>query len=60
VLTDAERTAGPVGKAGEDSHGLALQAKIVLACAAWKDNKAVAAELRVVERPLARSPTIAT
>ncbi len=39
--------AAAVGPAGQSAQALALRAKIVLACAEGKDNKEVAAQLRV-------------
>jgi len=39
--------AGELGEAAEDAQGLALRARIVLACAAGGSNIAVAARLRV-------------
>ena len=54
VLTDAERDQlGRWARRAKTSQALALRAKIVLACAG-KDNKAVAAELRVGEHLVAR------
>ena len=43
-----------MGGAGEDVQALALRAKIVLACADDRDNRAVAAEFRVGEHMVAR------
>jgi transposase len=55
VLTDAERDQlGRWARRAKTSQALALRAKIVLACADGKDNKAVAAELRVGEHMVAR------
>ena len=55
VLTDAERDQlGRWARRAKTSQALALRAKIVLACADGKDNKAVAAGLRVGEHMVAR------
>ena len=55
VLTDAERDQlGRWARRAKTSQALALRAKIVLACADARDNKAVAAELRVGEHMVAR------
>jgi transposase len=55
VLTDAERDQlGRWARRAKTSQALALRAKIVLACAEGKDNKRVAAELRVTEHTVAR------
>src|ERR1700728_4288598 len=55
VLTGAERDQlGRWARRAETSHALALRARIVLACAGGRDNKAVAAELRVGEHMVAR------
>ena len=55
VLTDAERDQlGRWARRAKTSQALALRAKIVLACAGGKDNKAVAAELRAGEHMVAR------
>jgi transposase len=56
VLTDAERdqlTQWAVCRS-KTFQGLALRAKILLACADGKDNKVVAAELGTTERTVAR------
>jgi transposase len=55
VLTDAERDQlGRWARRAKTSQALALRARIVLACADGRDNKAVAAELRVGEHMVAR------
>ena len=55
VLTDAEREQlTRWARRGRTSQVLALRAKIVLACADGRDNKAVAAEFRVGEHMVAR------
>jgi transposase len=55
VLTDAERAQlTRWARQAKTSQALALQARIVLACADGKDNKAVAAELRTTEHTVAR------
>jgi transposase len=55
VLTDAEQEQlTRWARRAKTSQALALRAKIVLACADGKDNKAVAAELRVGEHMVAR------
>ena len=55
VLTDAERDQlTRWARRARTSQALALRAKVVLACAAGKDNKAVAAELRAGEHMVAR------
>jgi transposase len=55
VLTDAERDQlARWARRAKTSQSLALRARIVLACAEGKDNKAVAAELRVGEHTVAR------
>jgi transposase len=55
VLTDAERDQlTRWARRTKTSQVLALRAKIVLACAGGKDDKAVAAELRTTGRTVAR------
>ena len=55
VLTDAERDQlTRWARRAKTSQALALRAKIVLACADDRDNKAVAAELRTTEHTVAR------
>ena len=55
VLTGAERDQlTRWARRAKTSQALALRAKIVLACAEGRDNKAVAAELRVGEHMVAR------
>jgi transposase len=55
VLTDAERDQlARWARRGRTSQVLALRAKIVLACAQGRENKAVAAELRTTEHNVAR------
>jgi transposase len=55
VLTDAERDQlTRWARRAKTSQALALRARIVLACAEGKDNKAVAAELRMSEHTVAR------
>ena len=55
VLTAAERDQlGRWARRAKTSQALALRARIVLACAGGRDNKAVAAELRVTEHTVAR------
>ena len=55
VLTDAERAQlTRWARQAKTSQALALRARIVLACADGKDNKAVAAELRTTEHTVAR------
>jgi transposase len=55
VLTDAEREQlARWARRGKTSQVLAVRAKIVLACADGKDNKAVAAEFGVGEHMVAR------
>src|SRR6204780_3978530 len=55
VLTGAERDQlGRWARRAKTSQALALRARIVLACADGRDNKAVAAELRVGEHMVAR------
>jgi transposase len=55
VLSDAERDQlSRWARRGKTSQALALRAKIVLACAEGRDNKAVAAEFRVGEHMVAR------
>jgi len=55
VLTDAERDQlTRWARRAKTSQALALRARIVLACAGGKDNKAVAAELGVGEHTVAR------
>ncbi len=55
VLTDAERDQlARWARRGKTSQVLALRAKIVLACAQGRENKAVAAELRTSEHNVAR------
>jgi transposase len=55
VLTGAERDQlTRWARRAKTSQMLAMRAKIVLACAGGKDNKAVAAELRVGEHMVAR------
>ena len=55
VLTDAEREQlTRWARRAKTSQALALRARIVLACADGKDNKAVAAELGVGEHMVAR------
>ena len=55
VLTDAERAQlSRWARQAKTSQALALRARIVLACADGKDNKAVAAELRTTEHTVAR------
>jgi transposase len=55
VLTDAERDQlTRWARRARTSQALALRARVVLACAAGQDNKAVAAELRVGEHMVAR------
>jgi transposase len=55
VLTDAERDQlTRWARRAKTSQALALRARIVLACAEGKDNKQVAAELRVTEHTVAR------
>ena len=55
VLTDAEREQlTRWARRAKTSQVLALRAKIVLACAEGRDNKAVAAELRTGEHKVAR------
>jgi transposase len=55
VLTDAEREQlQRWARRAKTSQALARRAKIVLACAEGKDNKAVAAELRTTEHTVSR------
>jgi transposase len=55
VLTGAERDQlTRWARRAKTSQALALRAKIVLACAGGKDNKAVAVELRTTEHTVAR------
>ena len=55
VLTGAERDQlARWARRGKTSQVLALRAKIVLACAEGRENKAVAAELRTTEHNVAR------
>src|SRR6201996_3952644 len=55
VLSDAEREQlARWARRAKTSQALALRARIVLACADGKDNKAVAAELRTTEHTVAR------
>jgi transposase len=55
VLTDGEREQlARWARRAKTSQVLALRAKIVLACAEGRDNKAVAAELRTTEHNVAR------
>src|SRR5689334_12000845 len=55
VLTGAEREQlARWARRGKTSQVLALRAKIVLACAQGRENKAVAAELRTSEHNVAR------
>jgi len=55
ALSDAERAQlTRWARQAKTSQALALRARIVLACAGGKDNKAVAAELRVTEHTVAR------
>jgi transposase len=55
VLTDAEREQlQRWARRARTSQVLALRARIVLACAEGRDNKAVAAELRTTEHNVAR------
>jgi transposase len=55
ALTDAEREQlGRWARRAKTSQALALRAKIVLACAEGRENKAVAAELRTTEHNVAR------
>jgi transposase len=55
VLSDAERDQlSRWARRAKTSQALALRAKIVLACADGRDNKQVAAELRVTEHTVAR------
>jgi transposase len=55
VLTGAERDQlARWARRGKTSQVLALRAKIVLACADGRENKAVAAELRTTEHNVAR------
>jgi transposase len=55
VLTGAEREQlARWARRGKTSQVLALRAKIVLACADGRENKAVAAELRTTEHNVAR------
>ncbi len=55
VLTGAEREQrARWARRGKTSQVLALRAKIVLACAEGRENKAVAAELRTTEHNVAR------
>jgi len=55
ALTGAEREQlGRWARRGKTSQALALRAKIVLACAEGRENKAVAAELRTSEHNVAR------
>jgi transposase len=55
VLADAEREQlERWARRGKTSQVLALRAKIVLACADGRENKAVAAELGVGEHTVAR------
>ena len=54
-LTDAERARlTRWARQASTAQGLALRARIVLACAAGRDNKDVAADLRVAEATVAR------
>jgi transposase len=55
VLSDAEREQlTRWARRAKTAQSLALRAKIVLACAEGRDNKAVAAELRITEHTVAR------
>jgi hypothetical protein len=54
VLTDAERELTRWARRTKTSQVLALRAKIVLACADGRENKAVAALLRTSEHNVAR------
>jgi transposase len=55
VLTDAERDQlSRLARRAKTSQALALRARIVLACADGRDNKAVAAQLRTSEHNVAR------